>query len=330
MKEDFNDTENLIVRHFNGECSEVETATLLAWVNESEQNKKEYIALKDLWDSSRKMADYTEIQLAKFYKEQYFRSRKSRMVFIRSAIAVAAVLLLALVINIFVPTTSEKSMDGYQVVTVPLGSRSKVTLADGSEINLNSGSELTYANSFTSQNRSVTLSGEAFFHVKSDAGHPFLVKTKNFDIRVTGTSFNVCAYGEDVLGSTTLAEGKVKLQLNKSNQEFVLKPGEKFMLDGNAQKYSLVNADVEQETAWKNGEFIFKSIRFSDLTKRLERWYDVKLTCSDARLMNYTYTGRFKNQETIWQVLDALRLTSSIDYKRTSFREFNIIYKSNN
>ncbi len=330
MREAYNDTENLIVRHFSGECSEVETAKLLAWVNESEQNKKEYIALKDLWDSSRKMADHTEVQLAKFYKEQYFRSRKSRMLFVRSAIAVAAVLLLALVINLFVPEPVEKNNDGYQVVSVPLGSRSKVTLADGTVINLNSGSELTYANSFTSKNRSVTLSGEAYFQVKSDAGHPFLVKTKNFDIQVTGTRFNVCAYSEDVFTSTTLAEGKVKLQLHNLKQEFVLQPGEKFMMDGIAQKYSLANADVEQETAWKNGEFIFKSIRFSDLTKRLERWYDVKLTCSDTRLMNYTYTGRFKNQETIWQVLDALRLTSPIDYKRSSFREFEIIYKSNN
>jgi ferric-dicitrate binding protein FerR (iron transport regulator) len=237
---------------------------------------------------------------------------------------------LALVINQFVPGSSGIKVDGNQVVTVPLGSRSKVTLADGTEINLNSGSELSYATSFSSQNRSVTLSGEAYFQVKSDANHPFLVKTKNFDIRVTGTRFNVCAYGEDVLGSATLAEGKVNLQLNKFNQEFVLKPGEKFILDGISQTFSMVKADVEQETAWKNGEFIFKSIRFPDLTKRLERWYDVKLTCSDKRLMNYTYSGRFKNQETIWQVLDALRLTSPIDYHRTSFREFEIIYKSNN
>ncbi|MEI6277676.1 MAG: FecR family protein [Prolixibacteraceae bacterium] len=222
MKETYNDTENLIARHFDGECSEVETATLLAWVNESDKNKSEFIALKDLWDSSRRIADHTEVQLAKFYKEQYFRSRKSRMLFVRSAVAVAAVLLLALVINIFLPTTSEKSIDGYQVVTVPLGSRSKVTLADGTEINLNSGSELTYANSYTSQNRNVTLSGEAFFQVKSDAKHPFLVKTKNFDIRVTGTRFNVCAYSEDVLASTTLAEGKSNLHLHHLKQEFVL------------------------------------------------------------------------------------------------------------
>lgn len=330
MKKADNDTENLIVRHFNGECSEDEIATLLVWVNESAKNKSEFIALKDLWDSSRKIADRTEIELARFYKEQYLQSKKSRMLFVRSAVAVAAVLLLAFVINLFIPTISEKRVDGYQVVTVPLGSRSKVTLADGTEINLNSGSELTYANSFTSQNRIVTLSGEAFFQVKSDVGHPFVVKTKNFDIRVTGTRFNVCAYNEDVLASTTLAEGKVNILLHNKKQELVLRQGEKFMLDAIEQKYSLVNADVEQETAWKNGEFIFKSIRFSDLTKRLERWYDVKLTYSDTRLVNYSYTGRFKNQETIWQILDALRLTSPIDYKRTSFREFEITYKSNN
>jgi hypothetical protein len=63
------------------------------------------------------------------------------------------------------------------------------------------------------------------------------------------------------------------------------------------------------------------------LVKKLERWYDVKINYSDDRFDSYNYTGRFKNQETIWQVLDALKLTSPIDYKRNGFREFNLKYK---
>jgi ferric-dicitrate binding protein FerR (iron transport regulator) len=330
MKKDYNNIENLMVRYFNLECSEDESRELLTWVNQSEQNKSDFIALKDIWDSSRKISDRTEDRLVQFYKTQYLKSRTTRLLFVRRAVAVAAVLVLALVINILVPLISDHTKDGYQVVNVPLGSRSKVTLADGTEVNLNSGSELKYSNSFSGQNRSVTLTGEAFFHVVTDAKHPFVVKTKNFDIEVSGTRFNVCTYSEDILTTATLAEGKINLQVHNTSKAFDIRPGEKFTFDGNAREYSLAEADIEQETAWKNGEFIFKKIKFPDLIKRLERWYDVKLTFSDERLASYTYSGRFKNQETIWQVLDALKLTSPIDYKRKSFREFEISCKPNN
>jgi len=104
-------------------------------------------------------------------------------------------------------------------------------------------------------------------------------------------------------------------------------PGEKFQIDRETKKFSFSDADVESEIAWKDGEFIFRKIPFPDLVQRLERCYDVKLICSGSELQNYAFTGRFKNQETIWQVLDALKLTSPIDYQKTTFREFKIIYK---
>jgi ferric-dicitrate binding protein FerR (iron transport regulator) len=201
-------------------------------------------------------------------------------------------------------------------------------LADGTEVNLNSGSELTISDSFSSSNRTATLTGEAFFNVKTDPKHPFTVRTENFDIKVTGTQFNVCAYKEDKQSTTTLAEGKIELQIQNSNKVVNINPGEKFSLDNTQQDYSLTIADVEQETAWKDNEFIFRKIMLIDLTRRLERWYDVKLTFSDDRLASSSYSGRFKNQETIWQILDALKLTSPIDYQRISYREFKIIHKS--
>jgi ferric-dicitrate binding protein FerR (iron transport regulator) len=116
--------------------------------------------------------------------------------------------------------------------------------------------------------------------------------------------------------------------MSKSNQSFNIKPGEKFRLNRLKNSYNQDNADVESELAWKDGEFIFKNIPFPELVKRLERWYDVKLVWSGKNLESYAYTGRFKNQETIWQVLDALKLTSRINYQKITFREFKLIYNS--
>ena len=325
-----NNIENLIIRYLSNETNYDENVQLSDWIKQSAQNKSDFIAIKDIWDSSLIISDRADEQLAVFYKQQYLKSQENRSVLIKRIISVAAFLLLALVIGILVPRTSHKPIDNFQVFTVPLGSRSKVILGDGTEVNLNSGSELSYSNSFSNQNRSVTLTGEAFFNVKSDIKHPFIVKTKSFDIRVTGTRFNVCAYTGDNQSTTTLTEGNIELQIQNSNKVVNVNPGEKFSFDNTLHDYTLSVADIEQETGWKDGEFIFKKIMLIDLTKRLERWYDVKLTFSDDRLASFSYSGRFKNQETIWQILDALKLTSPIDYKRVSYREFQIIHRSIN
>ncbi|HWS01604.1 MAG TPA: FecR domain-containing protein [Prolixibacteraceae bacterium] len=325
--EEYNDIEHLFIRYFSRETTPEDEKELLDWISRSEKHKSDFFKLKDIWDSTLKAPDRTAEQLALFYQRAYIRSRKSYKTFILRAAALAAVLVIAAIIVVLVPQMPEIPEETFQVFTVPLGSRSKVTLVDGTEVNLNSGSELTVSNQFSGKNRVATLSGEAFFNVKSDSKHPFLVRTSQFDIRVTGTKFNVCAYNEDVLSTATLAEGKIELQIRKEDKVLDINPGEKFAFNRTAQNFTLSEADVEQEIAWKNGEFIFKKIMFPDLVKRLERWYDVRLISTDEHLANYSYSGRFKNQETIWQVFDALKLTSPIDYSRSSFREFKIIYK---
>jgi ferric-dicitrate binding protein FerR (iron transport regulator) len=243
-------------------------------------------------------------------------------------IAVAAVLVIAVVAAILYPRNADHPVEQFSIFTVPLGSRSKVVLFDGTEVHLNSGSTLTYPNRFDGNSRKVTLTGEAFFKVKSDKRHPFIVKTTDFEVNATGTQFNVCTYDNDPFSSATLAEGAVSLRMNNSNQLFTINPGEKFRMNRMKNNYLQAAADVESELAWKDGEFIFKNIPFPELVQRLERWYDVKLVWSGKNLESYAYTGRFKNQETIWQVLDALKLTSRINYQKISFREFRIIYKS--
>lgn len=326
MKEKEN-IENLIGRYLNGECTSQEHAELKSWIGESAAQKNEFLYLKDLWDSLNNPRESTSEQLARFYKNQYAKSKNSRTIWVRSLSAIAAILLLGLVISVLVPIKLERQAVTQQVFSVPLGSRSKVVLADGSEVNLNSGSELRFSSGFSPANRVVNLSGEAFFTVKSDRKHPFTVRTADFEVEVTGTKFNVCSYSDNKYATATLAEGKISLKMSGSPQMLEVEPGEKFQLDRNTKIHSLSDADVESETAWKDDQFIFKNIPFPELAKRLERWYDVRLNFSDPRLQNYSFTGKFKNQETIWQVLDALKLTTPIGYRKTTFREFTIVYK---
>ncbi|HZL11978.1 MAG TPA: FecR domain-containing protein [Prolixibacteraceae bacterium] len=319
--------EKLIARFLNGNCTAEEHLQLKGWIDKSSDHKGRYLAIKDIWDSVGTPRVRTDEQLVLFYKNQLEKAKKSRMLWIRFSLVAAAILLLGLVISILIPQQTTYPTENFQVFSVPLGSKSKVLLADGTEVNLNSGSELKYSNNYSSSNRVVSLSGEGYFKVKSDPVHPFIVRTSDFDIQVTGTEFNVCLYADNDYAATTLAVGKIGLKMKGSSNVLAVKPGEKFLLYRGSRKYSLKTVDVESEIAWKDGEFIFRKIPFPELVQRLERWYDVKLDYSNSDLKKLTYTGRFKNQETIWQVLDALKLTSPIDYSKTTFREFNIKYK---
>jgi ferric-dicitrate binding protein FerR (iron transport regulator) len=328
LVKDPEEIEILVARYLNGECSESELNELLIWAVQSKQHQKDLFDIKDIWDASLPVKQNTQNQLVYFYKSRYEKSKRAYLLLLRGAASIAALLLIGLLIRVTIYSNDPVYPANLQVFTVPLGSRSSLLLPDGTEVNLNSGSKLTYSDNFSKENRIVSLTGEAFFHVKSDSEHPFTVQTNDFDIRVNGTQFNLCSYQEDRFSTATLSEGKINLKLNNSDCTQDVKPGDKFVLDRKSNNFTLNAADVRQETAWKDGEFIFKNISFPDLIKRLERWYDVKLIVNDPRLIKYNYSGRFKNQETIWQVLDALKLTSPIDYQKTTFREFQLRYKA--
>jgi transmembrane sensor len=317
--------ENLISRYLNGSTSEEEKQQLLNWINASAENKNTFLEVKDSWDSSRKTKIKSDEKLLDFYNKQ--AASNKRIPLWQTIGAVAAVLLIGLFLGILIPKNQDNELLSTNTFSVPLGSKSEVILPDGSKVQMNSGSKITYPSNFQQNNRNVTLSGEAFFQVHSDPIHPFTVQTKDFEITVTGTHFNVCNYNDDNLISATLVEGIIDLKFNNQSKATCIKPGEKLSFNKTENKATIVKADLEIETAWKSGEFIFKEIDFADLVVKLERWYDVKLNYSDSRFNSYKYTGRFKNQETIWQVLDALKLTSPIDYKRQGFRKFNLIYK---
>lgn len=322
--------EQLISAYLNGEISHEEEAELLKWIQADPSNKTLFYNIKDTWDSSKPVNVDVNTQLLRFYQKQA-QARKSNKRILplwTKVAAAAAILLLGLFSAQYVPFLKPKPQSMVESFQVPKGSRSEIVLADGTRVNLNSNSKLELDENFSGTLREVHLEGEAYFEVKSDKSHPFKVHTQKFDIIVTGTKFNVSSYREDTNIGATLAEGRIKLQ-TKTMGEIVLKPGQKISFNQQTMNPVLTKADIESELAWVDGEFNFKDIPFPDLVRRLERWYDVKLIYDGSDFDSMTYTGRFKNQETIWQVLDALKLTTSIDYTKINFREFKLYLKIN-
>lgn len=195
-----------------------------------------------------------------------------------------------------------------------------IVLADGSTVKMNSGSSLRYPEHFSGDTRNVYLSGEAFFEVKKDAQHPFIVHTEQLAVKVLGTAFDVKAYQNDAFTETTLIRGSVAISLkNNTRQTFILKPNDKFTLVGGKPNLSQLTyftgtgTDKVMETAWTNHELIYKNNRFDEIARLFERWYDVKITFKEDELKMVKFTGHV-DKETIAEALNVLKLIENFNY----------------
>lgn len=207
---------------------------------------------------------------------------------------------------------------------IPFGKKFKVTLSDGTKVHLNSGSTFTYPSDFSQKSkRIVHLIGEAYFEIAKNPKKPFIVKTSSLNIRALGTKFNVSSYKNDKTNSVLLEEGSVAVNSysvkSKKAVTLILKPRQKAMIkkiDSEVvllpQKTISIN-DVVKTTSWKNSELIFENDKFIDITKKLERHFNVKIVSENKKLNEIEFTGRFTKQD-VFDVLDAFRVHTSFKY----------------
>lgn len=157
----------------------------------------------------------------------------------------------------------------YNTLNTPRGRVFRITLPDGSGVWLNAASTLRYPTSFSRHERTVELSGEAYFDIQPQANAPFKVKVGgSTEVLVLGTGFNISAYNNDAHIATTLLHGKVAVNTQ------LLQPGQQARVTAGAP-VKVVQADTSQVMAWKNGMFNFENASVSDVMKQLERWYDI-------------------------------------------------------
>jgi len=318
----------LVARYFRGQLKENEYDKLI----ENLQNRefREYFdQAKVQWESNPQLDDLASKNLSRLLfridqtENTERASRPMRTLWSRVA-SVAAILIFGLLagslVTYYLSDTNKKSEQ--LVFETPRGEKSIVKLPDGTEVWLNANSRLVY-NSFTASHRQVELKGEAFFKVIHNEHAPFVVKTNECDIKVLGTTFNVMAYDEFGRKEITLLEGKVDVQAGEKEQS--LKPGQSLILKDHQMQIADVN--TLQASAWVDNKFNFKDIPLSELIQRLENWYDVDITLDNPNGREVNYTGTFKNEETIWQVLDAIKVYTSIEYQKSDTRKINIKVK---
>jgi len=200
----------------------------------------------------------------------------------------------------------------FNLITTPRGGQYEVELADGTHVWLNSATSLKYPASFKGSERKVELSGEAYFEVAKNPSKPFLVAVNGVTVRVLGTHFNIMGYNDDRVVKTTLLEGSVRLSYNGCNA--LLSPGQQGALNDSQTKFNIVNVDVDDVVAWKNGFFAFDNEDIQTIMKRISRWYDVDVVFPD-NFKRKSFGGTVSRFDNVAEVLKSLELTGSVHFK---------------
>ena len=257
------------------------------------------------------------------YAQRQFKGfkQKTRKVLMRR-IAVqtakyAAVILLAIgLFSLYQHNGSKPSEPEYAYFEAPTGQRAKLSLPDGTTVWLNAGSKLKYPSDFSAKNRDISLEGEGYFEVTSDEKHPFTVHTSLSEIRVLGTKFNVKSYKEET-AFITLLEGKVEITTPDKLNKLTLKPNEQASISETNGDITLTRQiQTEGINAWISGELTYVNQPLAVIAKDLERQFNVKITISDSQLKEDLFTSKSIGEETVTQILDRLKETRELDYKK--------------
>jgi len=234
------------------------------------------------------------------------------------------------------PVLKEKAVQSG--VSTKNGSRTKIELPDGTTVSLNSGSKLVYDNEhFGIGVREVSLTGEAFFDVVKNPAKPFIIHTAKMDIRVLGTAFDVKCYPGEKTTETSLIRGSVEVTLKDRQEKIIMKPNEKLIINNEDVKTlntSTISKTILKpnpiielghltifprdstivETSWVDNRLVFTEESFTDIAKKMERWYGVSIVIKNEKLKKELLTGSFE-KETIYEALKALQFTTTFNYK---------------
>lgn len=314
-------------KYFLGELSDTEKKELLDQIESDSGHKAEFIRMQNTVTISKLGEQKGDNEWASQKMEELgnrINRRQIRKLYLNLAkyAAVVAILFINiwLLADKFMP---EEKAVLYTKIEVPKGQRIYMTFQDGTEAWLSPRSVIKIPNEFSNEERSVELDGEGFFSVTKDAERPFIVKTRQYDIKVLGTKFNVFAYSESNRFETNLVEGRVQVINNDRPQEsIILKPNEMVSLSNGNLIKSIASFDNEEYL--KSGIFYFSNKKFSEILDYLTLWYNVKFTIKESARIDQYISGKFRQSDEIERILKALQGVHHFQYKIINNEEIEI------
>lgn len=205
-----------------------------------------------------------------------------------------------------------------------------IRLPDGSEVTLNRHSKLAFPETFGKE-RIVELNGEAYFEVSKNPNKPFRVKTNGMTVSVLGTHFNVNAYSTDSLVETTLLEGSVAVSDNTNGNQVILKPNETAIYHKAAGTLTMQpTEDAGNEISWREGIISFSDASVEEIARQLSHHFNVRIYVTDKNIRNYKLNARFKQDETLEEILGMLATIGGFTYDETQPNVIELKQKTRN
>lgn len=309
-KEEFDE---LIDKYLSGRASPEEQRFMDDFFRsqEAEQTLPHYTVSEEMWAAiERGIAQKPGLKIAR----KPHSSPKSKFVAARLMIAVVLVLI-PLAAFLFLPTRISPSHLSWITSECPKGQKSLITLADGSRIFLNSGSTVSYPETFERDKREIVLSGEAYFEIAHDERRPLTVQSGGLLTTVLGTSFNIQAF-EGQPARVTVASGSVRVQVEGttgSSHRVVLVPDQQVVYDA-GEALLTRNVTAREVIAWKDQILFFDNNTLEEVASCLERWYNVSIRFDNEDIKNCRINGQYK-QVNLQTVLESIGYMYDIEYK---------------
>jgi ferric-dicitrate binding protein FerR (iron transport regulator) len=212
----------------------------------------------------------------------------------------------------------------FNSISTPRGGQYLLILADGSKVWLNAASSLKFPTIFVGTERTVELTGEAYFEIaplspKGGQKMPFKVTMAGKgEVEVLGTHFNINSYSDEAAVKTTLLEGKVKVTalsnlVSKTPDIQFLTVGQQALINTMGKITLNKDVDIDAEVAWKNGTFNFNSQNIKSILRQIGRWYDVDITYN-GNVSNETFSGIVSRNSNLSQVLKIMEM-AGVNFK---------------
>lgn len=300
--------EHLLLSYLKGEATEAELQQVEAWLALDEGNAALLNKWKQAWQHADAMADFAAIDVDKNWLQVQgkIKPAKAKQVFLLPKIwRVAAAILLIATIAFLGREFMNSSVGEMQTLIAANLNGEAAVLPDGSQVWLKEGSSITFPEEFSSKERKVTLTGEGLFEVTHNPEQPFVVKAKQTETKVLGTSFNLNASQAGERIELVLMTGKVRF----STQEEVvtLVPGDQVLIDetGKLSKKENSNGNF---LAWKTGTLIFENTPMHQVMEDIGNAYGITYKFENPAFMNCPLTTRFENEsvEYVLQTIEAL------------------------
>lgn len=271
------------------DCTVDEREAFARWLAADPRHADEYQAMLDIWQTADLLPRSATVIDFNPPARQVVKPRSWRPL-----ASAAAIALLALPLAGWVGWEQGWLPDHYQHFTATDQTQT-VELSDGSTVELNLNTELTYLN--YKDQRQVTLKrGEAFFKVQHDSLHPFIVRAGHGQTRVTGTQFNVWKYQDQV--KVTLVEGSVLVSSDDRSGGYRLGPGMQATYHtGDFEPQLAQSDDYGNSLAWRSGKLVLDNLSLDQALPVINRYLDAPLLLADASTGRIRISGIYNTRE---------------------------------